>query len=112
MVRRHLEQSRSDFTSRLPDETEKGNIKIFYVLIKSKRKDQMSRIPLLKQGTKSLTQPKEKAEALSLQYKSVFTSEPLGEIKPVNFPAAIAIAAIAIAIAAYRVHRTRSDRAD
>ena len=79
-VRTKLEAARNEFTTRLLDDSLRGNIKKFYALIKSKRKDQVSRIPILKEGDKVLSHPKEKAEAFSRQYDSVFTVEPSGSV--------------------------------
>ena len=51
---------------------------------KVSEKTQVSRIPILKKGNKVLSQPKEKAEALSRQYDSVFTDEPAGLLPTYN----------------------------
>ena len=57
----------------------KENPKRFHGYIKHK-KSGTSNIPVLKPHTNILSQPREKAEALSNQYTSVFTKEPTGNL--------------------------------
>ena len=85
-MRRELEKSRRMHTAKLLEETHMGNTKKFYSLLKNKRTDQDSRIPILKEGADTHTEARDKAQALSRQYKSVFTNEPDGPIPEPDRP--------------------------
>ena len=73
-VRKELTREETNFTNSLLNENELTNTKKFFALINNKR-TQVSRIPVLVVENATITDAKEKAEALAAQYSSVFTKE-------------------------------------
>ena len=76
-MRREIEKSFDKYTNTILGENEKANPKRFFSFI-NKLRLKSSRIPLLKVNGKVLESTEAKVEALSNQYKTVFTTEPEG----------------------------------
>ena len=86
-IEKRLEEEYLKYLQGLFDDSGKGTGKL-WSFIKSKKRDQVG-IPALLSGTKLVTTAKEKAEALSNQYESVFTQERMDQIPdkgPSPFP--------------------------